>query len=123
MTTRQRYQQIVDRFEQVARANFGKPERIADLCEAAAISQRTLTRAFRAIHGTTPLRHLHSLRLAEARRALLSTASANVTQVAMRFGFRELGRFAVDYRAEFGESPSETLRRRSAASRGEARGR
>ena len=125
MPTRQRYQQIVDRFEQVARANFGKPERIADLCEAAAISQRTLTRAFQAIHGTTPLRHLHALRLAEARKALLSSdaASENVTQVALRFGFRELGRFAVDYREVFGESPSETLRRGSGASRVAARGR
>ena len=36
-----------------------------------------------------------------------------VTDAAMRFGFRELGRFAVDYRAAFGESPSETLRRAS----------
>ena len=125
MPTRQRYQQIVDRFEEIARANLGRSERIADLCEAAAISQRTLTRAFQAIHGTTPLRRLHALRLAGARKALLSadTASENVTQVALRFGFRELGRFAVDYRAVFGESPSETLRRSAGASRVAAHGR
>jgi transcriptional regulator GlxA family with amidase domain len=35
--------------------------------------------------------------------------------VALRCGFRELGRFAADYRAAFGENPSETLRRNSAA--------
>ena len=108
--TRQRYQQIVDRFEQIARANLENPSHMADICEAIAVSQRTLMRAVRAIHGTTPSRHLHALRLSEARRALKDGASENVTQVALRFGFRELGRFAVDYRAAFGESPSDTLR-------------
>jgi hypothetical protein len=34
----------------------------------------------------------------------------------MRFGFRELARFAVDYRAAFGESPSETRHGNSAGS-------
>ena len=109
----QRYQQIVDRFDAVARANLGKFAHIQDLCRLAGIEQRTLVRAFRAVRGTTPFRYLHALRLAEAREVLLAgnAVAETVTQVAMRFGFRELGRFAVDYRATFGESPSETLRR------------
>jgi transcriptional regulator GlxA family with amidase domain len=108
--TRQRYQQIVDRFEEIARANLGDPERISDICDAIAVSQRTLVRAFHAVHGTSPSRYLHALRLAEARKALKNGAFENVTEVAVRFGFHELGRFAVDYRAAFGESPSDTLR-------------
>jgi transcriptional regulator GlxA family with amidase domain len=108
-----RHRQIVDRFEAMARANLDKPRPIAQLCELTAVSPRTLARAFRAVHGTTPSRYLQALRLAEARRVLLSADAEvqSVTQVAMRFGFRELGRFAVHYRATFGESPSETLRR------------
>lgn len=111
----QRYRQIVDQFEAIARANLGKLAHIRDLCRVLGVEQRTLLRAFRAIHGTTPHRYLQALRLAQAREALLSTdaGAETVTQVAMRLGFRELGRFAVAYRAAFGESPSETLRRAS----------
>jgi AraC family ethanolamine operon transcriptional activator len=69
-------------------------------------------RAFRAVRDTTPHRYLHALRLNGAREALLASDAdeETVTRVALRFGFRELGRFAVEYRAAFGESPSETLR-------------
>ena len=113
MTTR-RYRQIVDRFEDIARANLGEPRTIPEICVALAIGQRTLARAVRAVRGTTPSRHLQALALAEARAALQDPATRSVRQVALRCGFRELGRFAADYRAAFGENPSETLRRSSA---------
>jgi transcriptional regulator GlxA family with amidase domain len=113
MRQAQRYQQMVEHFEDVALANVGRLTHIADLCRAAGLDQRTLLRAFRAIRGTTPSHHLRAARLAQVREALLSADAreGTVTQFAMRFGFRELGRFAMDYRATFGESPSETLRR------------
>jgi AraC-like DNA-binding protein len=38
-------------------------------------------------------------------------ADATVSAVARRYGFRSPGRFAVNYRAAFGEPPSTTLRR------------
>jgi transcriptional regulator GlxA family with amidase domain len=111
----QRYQDIVARFEAIARTNLAKPNGVAALRKIASVNQRTLARAFQAIHASTPSRYLYLLRLSEARKALLSKKplAQTVTQVAMKFGFRELGRFAIDYRAEFGESPSETLRRSS----------
>jgi transcriptional regulator GlxA family with amidase domain len=48
-----------------------------------------------------------------ARRALLCAepAKSTVTRIATDYGFWELGRFSVTYRALFGEPPLETLRR------------
>ncbi|MFP5477787.1 MAG: helix-turn-helix domain-containing protein, partial [Gammaproteobacteria bacterium] len=37
--------------------------------------------------------------------------STHVAGVALRWGFGHLGRFSADYRARFGEYPSETVRR------------
>jgi transcriptional regulator GlxA family with amidase domain len=113
--TIKRYREIVDRLDEFARANLGKPRNIKDICAALAIGQRTLARAVRTVRGTTPARHLHGLALFEVRAALQHPATRSVRQAALRCGFRELGRFAADYRAAFGENPSDTLRRGSAA--------
>ena len=110
------YRDLVERFEKVVRDTMGAPVGIHELCRTTGLNQRTLLRAMRAIHGMTSCHYLRALRLAEARQAFLcaATPAASVTEVALRCGFRELGRFAVDYRATFGESPSDTLRRTSA---------
>ena len=110
----QRYRQLVDRFEEVVRIHVGTYVHVTDLCRLAGINERTLLRAFRSVHGIGPYRYVRNLRLNEVRRALASE-DITVTQAAMQFGFRELGRFGVMYREAFGESPSETRRRIRAA--------
>ena len=108
----ERYRHIVDRFEVAARANLERDVGIAELCRIASVERRTLVRAFRAVHGETPSHYLRGFRLNLARQALLAADAGckTVTEIVTRFGFRELGRFAVRYRRTFGESPSETLR-------------
>ena len=56
---------------------------------------------------------LKQRRFEAANRALLAADSAEtrVTDVALRYGFFQMGRFAVEYRRIFQESPSQTLRR------------
>ena len=60
-----------------------------------------------------PIRYLTLRRMNLVRRALLRAdpSKATVTRIVTDHGFWELGRFSIVYRALFGESPSETLRR------------
>jgi AraC family ethanolamine operon transcriptional activator len=86
---------------------------IADLCRALHLPRRTLQRAFTETLGVGPARYLTLKRLTAVRSALRRSdpTSITVTDVALRHGFWELGRFATDYRRVFGERPSQTLTR------------
>jgi transcriptional regulator GlxA family with amidase domain len=111
--------ELVEQAERLALANFQTPLDIPTLCRALAVSDRTLRKAFQKIRGLPPCRRIRMLRLSGARRELLSTHGrcATVTEIATSFGFHELGRFSVEYRKMFGESPSETLGRHSVTHR------
>jgi transcriptional regulator GlxA family with amidase domain len=111
--------ELVEQAERIALANFQTPLDIPTLCRTLAVSERTLRKAFQKIRGLPPCRRLRMLRLSGARRALLSARGrfVTVTEIATSFGFVELGRFSVEYRQTFGESPSETLARSSATHR------
>jgi transcriptional regulator GlxA family with amidase domain len=86
---------------------------VADLCAAARITQRTLEYAFCETFGMSPLGFLHLRRYHAARKDLLAadTKAVTVTEIASKNGFYQMGRFAVRYKALFGESPSHTLQR------------
>jgi transcriptional regulator GlxA family with amidase domain len=76
-------------------------------------SARTIFKTFRQSRGYSPMAFLKQVRLDHARRMLLkSDSKTSVTAVALACGFHNLGHFARDYRARFGELPSETLGRR-----------
>lgn len=87
--------------------------RISDVAGAARLSTRALQEAFRKHLDTTPMAYLKSIRLAQAHADLRQSSvedGTTVAAVAYRWGFGNLGRFAADYRREFGRSPSEVLR-------------
>ena len=85
---------------------------IRTLCAVTKSSYMTLERGFRETYGLPPQAHLKALRLSRARRELRRPdAQTTVTDVALRWGFLELGRFSVQYRQRFGETPSETLKK------------
>jgi TolB-like protein/AraC-like DNA-binding protein/tetratricopeptide (TPR) repeat protein len=89
-----------------------------ELAGVCGVSERTLHRHFLDFLGRSPLAQHRLMRLAAAREALLEPADGaamSVTDVAARFGFGHLGRFASDYERRFGEPPSATLARSRAA--------
>ena len=81
------------------------------ICEHAEVSWRTLDYAFREQFGMTPQAYLKAIRLDNARRRLRTATFPTVTDCANHSGFWHMGQFAADYRAQFGELPSATLRR------------
>lgn len=86
---------------------------IADLAKAAGVPGRTLFMHFKQFKGISPMRYLRNARLQRAREALLrADPEASVTEIAASSGFSHMGRFSMLYRAQFGESPSQTLRLR-----------
>src|SRR5262249_14729386 len=94
------------------RADAGRDWRMHDLAAVAGLSDRTLQRQFRAFTGTAPLAQLREIRLDGARRELLQASPvAKVMDIALRWGFQHCGRFSIEYRRRYGETPSATLRR------------
>jgi AraC-like DNA-binding protein len=104
---------IVARFEEVLAANYDRPLHLPEICAAIGVSERTLRASCMEHLGMGPIRYLWLRRMHLAHRALVRTApgTATVTEIATDNGFWELGRFAVAYRALFGEAPSTSLRR------------
>ncbi|MCY1283604.1 HTH-type transcriptional activator RhaS [compost metagenome] len=90
-----------------------------DLCsEALAEQARMSLRSFYALFerhlGITPKQYIRQRKL-ERIHACLSDPSCpvrNLTELALDYGFLHLGRFSENYRLQFGELPSDTLKRR-----------
>jgi AraC-like DNA-binding protein len=87
---------------------IGLPEIVA----ASGVPGRTLIQHFRDFKGTSPMRYLRAARYGKAREALCrAEPEERITEIAANWGFSHMGRFSVEYRKRFGESPSQTLRR------------
>jgi AraC-like DNA-binding protein len=104
---------VVRMAEQFFRCHVGEPVSIAQLSTIAGVSERSLRNAFHHVCTTSPKRYLKLWQLHQVRRALRGgdRPPLSVTDVATLHGFFELGRFAGEYKALFGEAPSQTLQR------------
>ena len=106
---------VMRRFHRVVEENPEQPLFIPEICKAIRVPGRTLRMCCQEHLGMSPKRYLLLRRMSLARRALRRAEpdATSVTEVATRYGFWQLGRFAIEYQSLFGESPSATLRRHS----------
>ena len=95
--------------------NTRKPLTVSELAVATNVSQRSLRLAFEESIGLSPRKYLHWQRMHKVHHELHTkeAETTSVTAAASQWGFTELGRFAVEYKQLFGESPSVTLGKRT----------
>jgi AraC-like DNA-binding protein len=112
-SARRRHETIMRRFHAAIADHPDEAIYISEVCAAVGVPQRTLNVCCHESLGVGPKRFLLLRRMNLARQALheASHGSTTVTEIATSFGFWNFGRFAVEYRALFGETPSATLHR------------
>ncbi len=105
-------QQVVSNAIEYMRTRIDEPLSIGDLCSALGVSRRTLQYCFEEVLQINPVSYLKALRLNGVRKELRQSTRprAAIQDVAARWGFWHLSRFAQEYRQMFGELPSETLK-------------
>lgn len=114
-TTNRRHAAVIERFEDILESHLEQHLPISKLCKTIGVPERTFRMCCTKFIGMTPNRYLRQRRLSMVR-AILGHAEpppTSVEEVARRYGFSELGRFAAIYRTVFGELPSATLQRAS----------
>ncbi len=104
---------VAKRVQEFIEAHYREPVRIEDLCRETGVGVRTLQQSFREYFDLTITNYLKAVRLDAAHWDLAAShpSQRTVARIAVRSGLRHLGRFSVEFRERFGESPSATLAR------------
>lgn len=89
----------------------GEPVRLGAVARHCGLSLRGLQLGFRRDLGVAPARWWRGQRLDQAHAALLEAVpgTVSVTDIAMQSGFFHPGEFAAQFKARFGERPSDVL--------------
>jgi AraC family transcriptional regulator len=98
------HSRAVDRVVAAMRARFDEPLSLDDLARIAVQSPFHFNRVFRRKTGVPPVRFLAALRMAEAKRLLLTT-DLSVTDVCHAVGYRSLGTFSTHFTELVGVPP------------------
>jgi len=103
----------VKRVEEFVNLHAESSITLDDMVAVSGVSARSLFSGFRAFRRMGPMAYLKRVRLERVRAELAAPAQRRrVTEIATAWGFSHLGNFAKDYKKQFGETPSATLRRR-----------
>jgi len=92
--------------------HLAEPIDVTLMCAMAGIEARGLHKRFCQRRGVPPMRWVQARRMAAARMRLMEARRGDtVIQIALEQGITHAGRFSVNYRRRYGESPSATLAR------------
>ena len=84
--------------------NYFHAVQFAEVADLFDLSVRSLNRRFKAATGTTPLTYLQNLRMSTARE-LLQTSNLNVSEIAYKVGYQDLGHFSALFKQSFAATP------------------
>ncbi|MDC8786388.1 helix-turn-helix domain-containing protein [Roseateles koreensis] len=103
---------VVDRACEIMLSQQDSPPTLLEVCQRLGTSPRKLGYCFQDILGLSPARYIKTVRLNAVRRDLRRAAASHtsVYDVAARWGFWHFGHFSADYKRQFAELPSQTLR-------------
>lgn len=108
----------VRRVEDYIEAHWDQPITVEALALVTHSSARSVWHAFRQNRGYSPMAFVKQVRMRHARKMLTHPLpGTSVTDVAYACGFSNLGHFAKDYCAQFGERPLQTLNTARGATR------
>jgi AraC-like DNA-binding protein len=118
LEARHHHAAVMARFEDVLTGCIDRKIPLPEICAAIEVPERTLRMCCAEFVGVSPTRYILLQRLNRTRSALrhADPSTTSVAEIARSHQFLELGRFAVTYRATFGESPSATLQQSPLAS-------
>lgn len=105
---------FIKRTEAYIRAHLHEQLNVEKIAEQAGVSVRTLFNGFKNFLGTTPMAYLKDLRFEQAHLELKQNPDLSITDVAFKWGFSHLGRFAQQYKQRYGNLPSSTRRLKAA---------
>jgi AraC-like DNA-binding protein len=111
--SRRQHAVIMRRFHESIEQRLDQALYVPELCREIGASARTLLACCHEHLRMGPKHYLLLRRMHLVRRALRESGrpDTTVTEIATRYGFWQFGRFAVEYKALFGEAPSATLAR------------
>ncbi len=106
---------LIAQAEQKMLAHLEKPLTLKQLAENLESSSAALSFGFKDLFSMSPMRYLKVRRLNAVRQHLKASEpeSCSIVLLANKFGFYCPSHFSRDYKAMFGELPSETLRKKA----------
>jgi AraC family ethanolamine operon transcriptional activator len=105
-------QKIIEQSKELLEECDDEPLHVSELAELIGVSERTLRTAFNEHYQISPHEYLQVRQLHAIHRDLLFSdpGEKTVTDILLRRGVWEFGRFSGRYKRHFGKLPSETLR-------------